>query len=109
MPLGWRSKLGPFLFGRRDYPIRHGDWSIKLTPREEKQGIVLALAVAKEYEGKGVAQKLMEHAEQWAREQGFKQLVLNVFAANAKVLKIYQKLGYETEQIKMVKILSDEA
>jgi GNAT superfamily N-acetyltransferase len=56
-----------------------------------------------------VAQKLMEHAEQWAREQGLKQLVLNVFAANAKVLKIYQKLGYETEQIKMVKILSDEA
>jgi ribosomal protein S18 acetylase RimI-like enzyme len=72
----------------------------------EKQGAILAIAVAKEHEGKGVAKLLMRHAENWARTKGLRQLVLNVFANNNRARQFYQMLGYQTETMKMVKDLT---
>lgn len=71
----------------------------------EPQGYVSTLAVAKNAEGKGVAKKLMLHAEEWAKSKGYKQLVLNVFSRNERALNFYSHLNYEKEIVKMVKEL----
>ncbi|MFD2444797.1 GNAT family N-acetyltransferase [Bacillus sp. CGMCC 1.16607] len=71
----------------------------------ESQGYISSIAVSKEGEGKGIARKLMEKAEDWSKEKGFKQLTLNVFAGNERAVNFYSKLNYENEIIKMVKEL----
>ena len=43
---------------------------------------VADIVVADEAAGRGVGSAMMERAEQWAREQGFSMLTLNVFTAN---------------------------
>lgn len=46
----------------------------------EEQGYISSIAVSKEGEGKGIAKRLMQLAEDWSREKGYQQVVLNVFA-----------------------------
>lgn len=70
----------------------------------EKTAYISAVAVASSGEGKGVGKQLMHRAEQWSREKGLKQLVLNVFKANQRAIDIYRHLGYEEEIVKMVKV-----
>ncbi len=72
---------------------------------QEPQGYVSDLAVSAEAEGKGVGRKLLEHAEAWARAQGYRILTLDVFAANAPARAFYTHLGYAEETVKMVKKL----
>lgn len=68
-----------------------------------EQGYISSIAVSKDGEGKGIAKKLMEKAEEWSKEKGYKQLTLNVFASNDRAIKFYSKLNFENEILKMVK------
>lgn len=53
------------------------------------------LAIAPEYRGKGISQRLMElHKEEAIKEQ-CKQLFLEVIVGNDRAIKFYEKLGYE--------------
>lgn len=72
---------------------------------QEPQGYVSDLAVSAQAEGKGVGRKLLEHAEEWARTQGYRILTLDVFAANTPARAFYIHLGYAEESVKMVKEL----
>lgn len=67
------------------------------------QGYISSLAVSKAGEGKGIAKKLMNKAEEWTRSKGYKQLTLNVFASNERAVAFYKKNQFESEIIKMVK------
>ncbi|HLO11613.1 MAG TPA: GNAT family N-acetyltransferase [Pseudoneobacillus sp.] len=69
----------------------------------EEQGYISSIAVSKEGEGKGIAKKLMQKAEEWSQQKGYKQLVLHVFANNERAIRFYQHLSFETEIVKMVK------
>ncbi len=71
----------------------------------ELQGYISAVAVSEQAEGKGVARALMERAEAWARECGFRILALDVFALNAHARSLYQRLGYVEETLKLIKEL----
>jgi ribosomal protein S18 acetylase RimI-like enzyme len=71
----------------------------------EEQGYLSWIAVSKEGEGKGIAKLLMEKAEEWTKNNGYKQLVLNVFANNKRAINFYSHLNFENEIIKMVKEL----
>jgi ribosomal protein S18 acetylase RimI-like enzyme len=71
----------------------------------EEQGYLSSIAVSKEGEGKGIAKLLMEKAEEWTKNNGYKQLVLNVFANNKRAINFYSHLNFENEIIKMVKEL----
>lgn len=73
----------------------------------EKQGYVSAIATSPNNEGKGVGKKLMQKAEEWTREKGLKVLVLEVFQNNERAIKLYEKLGYNKEIVKMTKVLKD--
>ena len=66
---------------------------------------VADLVVAREAEGLGVGAELMKRAEQWASEQGFATLTLNVFIANGRARGLYAKLGFAEEWIRCLKRL----
>ncbi|MHC5372535.1 GNAT family N-acetyltransferase [Enterococcus sp. LJL120] len=69
----------------------------------EEYGYISRLVVSKEAEGQGLGQKLISLAEKWALENDYKAIGLNVFSKNSKAVTFYEKLGYQTETIKMMK------
>jgi GNAT superfamily N-acetyltransferase len=68
-----------------------------------EQGNIVAIAVSPQGEGKGVGKRLMEKAEDWAHQKGYRQIILNVFAKNDRAVNFYKHLNYEAEVLKMVK------
>ena len=64
------------------------------------------LVVAEAAEGKGAGRALMRHAEDWARERGFVEVSLDVFAGNARARAFYERAGYRPDHVRMVKRLA---
>lgn len=64
--------------------------------------------VAKPYRSRGLGQRLMETAEEWAREQGLPRVSLSVAMRNTMGQRLYRSLGYEVETLRMTKKLIDE-
>ncbi len=62
-----------------------------------KQAYVFLLYVAPEHRHQGLGRAMMEHAQQWAKQQGYSQIGLQVFDDNAAALSLYQKLGYRSQ------------
>ncbi len=71
----------------------------------EPQLYIADLAVSQEAEGRSVGRMLMDHAEAWARAQGYRILALDVFAMNTHARAFYQFLGYKEETLKLIKEL----
>ena len=65
---------------------------VESDPRAEVSGLVIADG----YQGRGAGRLLMEHAEQWARSQGFHTVLLRSNVIRAAAHAFYEKLGYET-------------
>ena len=74
--------------------------------KSERHGHISDIIVAPEGEGHGVGKALMNAAETWARDHGFKWLTLNVFSHNERALRLYEKLGYGRDMIKYLKELN---
>jgi len=72
----------------------------------EEHGHISVIAVAASGEGQGVGHTLIEAGEEWARQQGYRLLTLNAFVENHQARRLYQKLGYEEEMIKYLKIIT---
>jgi len=72
----------------------------------EPCGYVTVLALIKEAEGQGVADRLMRDVEGWARAQGFRLLGLDVFANNQRARAFYRRLGYEEDSLRLTKPLA---
>jgi ribosomal protein S18 acetylase RimI-like enzyme len=53
----------------------------------------LAFAVVDQYQGQGIGSTLMRHLIAIARQSGLKELVADVLADNAAMLKIFQRSG----------------
>jgi ribosomal protein S18 acetylase RimI-like enzyme len=71
----------------------------------EKHGHISDIIVAPNGEGRGVGKALMAAGEEWARNNRFRWLTLNVFTHNTRARKLYEKLGYEEDTIKYLKEL----
>ncbi len=71
----------------------------------EKCGTVPLLAITESAQGMGAGKALMEAAETWAKNQGFRLLHLEVFSSNAQARSFYQKLAFKEDTINMVKHL----
>jgi ribosomal protein S18 acetylase RimI-like enzyme len=71
----------------------------------EACGTVPLLAVSPSAQGMGIGQLLMNAAEVWAKEQGYRLLHLEVFANNDNARGFYQKLGFQAETLHMIKAL----
>jgi ribosomal protein S18 acetylase RimI-like enzyme len=63
------------------------------------------LAIATEAEGKGVGKALMNAAEAWSKECGYRYLSLYVFGTNNHARKFYEKLGYDEDSLKLTKMI----
>jgi ribosomal protein S18 acetylase RimI-like enzyme len=71
------------------------------------QAYILSVYVAEACRGQGLGRLLMSRAEDWARENGFISIGLSVAAHNIAAITLYEKLGYETETLRMFKNLDE--
>jgi GNAT superfamily N-acetyltransferase len=63
------------------------------------------LVVAPDAEGRGVGRALLRRVEEWARELGHREVVLDVFAGNEGAVAFYRRCGYQPDHIRMAKPL----
>ena len=59
--------------------------------------------VAEPYRGQGLGRRLMETAEEWARQQGLPRISLSVGAHNKLAQRLYETLGYQVDMLRMTK------
>ena len=67
------------------------NWS---TSYDDKNIVVHRLAVRPDQQGKGLARKLMDFAEQWARENKYDAIRLDTYSQNPRNQRFYTKRGY---------------
>ena len=60
----------------------------------ESAGIVHRLMVRPEFQGQGLARRMMEFAEEEARRRGYASIRLDAFTKNPGALGLYENLGY---------------
>lgn len=63
------------------------------------------LAIAPGHEGRGLARRLLEHAEAFARDRGCVRLTLAVFEGNLRARTLYERFGFGTDLLRMGKPL----
>lgn len=66
---------------------------------------IFLLYVLPEHRRKGIGKALMLHAEAWAKARGDRQIGLQVFQSNQPALNLYDRLGFRTQSLWMVKPL----
>ncbi len=71
----------------------------------ERLAYVEDLALAAAAEGRGLARRLMQEAEGWARSLGFRRIGLSVWSQNVRARGLYERLGYQPETIHLLKEL----
>ena len=71
----------------------------------EGQAYIGELVTNEAAEGRGVGKALAQACEQWAREQGYRILSLATGAANERALGFYRHMGYQDEDVTLVKLL----
>lgn len=65
-----------------------------LTPADTKSIYIHRLAVHPDFQGQGIAQQLMDFAEDFARRNGYVSVRLDTFSQNPRNNRFYQKRGY---------------
>lgn len=67
------------------------NWS---TSDDDKNIVVHRLAVRPDQQGKGLARKIMDFAEQWAKDNQYDAIRLDTFSQNPRNQKFYTNRGY---------------
>ncbi len=83
----------------------HQEMVGKKSMQEIKTLYIDDLCVDEEARGKHVGTALYEHVLQFAKENGYYNVTLNVWADNKKAVGFYEKLGLHIQKIGMEKIL----
>jgi ribosomal protein S18 acetylase RimI-like enzyme len=71
----------------------------------EVEGWIYNVSVLPEFRGRGISLHLMQHAERYAREQGYEIIGLMVAVHNTVARRLYDKLEYREGNILMRKRL----
>jgi len=83
--------LGCFTLDTTHDPLWQGmAWEVPA----ESAAVVHRLMVHPAAQGRGLARRLMAHAESLARARGFRAVHLDCFTANPAALRLYERLGY---------------
>jgi len=67
---------------------------------------IMCIYVEAGFRGKGIGRKLMELGEDWARERGLIDVILNVSNENEVAIQLYESLGFEIETRRYIKKLA---
>ena len=65
-----------------------------------KHAHISVIATTESAEGRGVGKAMLQHAEEWSRARGMTLLTLNVFDANARAKRFYERAGFAPETLK---------
>ena len=63
------------------------------------------LVVAESARGRGVGTRLVNEAEEWAREQGARRIALTSALHREEAHDFYKRLGYEQTGVRLAKVL----
>ncbi|MCU1395297.1 MAG: family N-acetyltransferase [Ilumatobacteraceae bacterium] len=75
--------------------------------RRRRHGHVADLVVAEGFEGRGIAARLLDIAEDWARAQGFDWLSISVFEDNARAAQMYERKGFGRDVVRLIKPIAN--
>ncbi|MBE0424416.1 MAG: GNAT family N-acetyltransferase [Lutibacter sp.] len=67
---------------------------VKWLTKNQKNLYIHRLAVDPKFQGKGYAQKLMDFAEKYAKENGYNSIRLDTFSQNKRNQKFYEQRNY---------------
>ena len=70
-----------------------------------KHSLKIGITVLKGYRDKGIGTQLMMLLFEWSKFHDVKRIELEVFSNNQKAIKLYKRLGFETEGIKKKAVL----
>ncbi|TAL33641.1 MAG: GNAT family N-acetyltransferase [Spirochaetes bacterium] len=68
--------------------------SVRWNCAEGKSLVIHRLSVRPDCQGRGIAKRLMNHAEEHARNAGYLSIKLDAFVNNPAALKLYEGLNY---------------
>ncbi|MGF1719668.1 GNAT family N-acetyltransferase [Vibrio kyushuensis] len=73
--------------------------ALPVVPFLEKQQAcrINTIVVSKEKQNTGIGKLLFSKIESWAKEQGFKEIKLEVVEFNERAKQFYEKLGFRTQ------------
>ena len=77
----------------------NGEYDLVIENSKKKSYIIHRLAVPKQYRKQGIATKLMEFAEEMAKNNNIEVLKSDTEVCNDKTNKLFIKLGYEFKGI----------
>ena len=78
-------------------------WLIKSKSPKLAHVAGMGIAVAKEYQGRGIGRALVEKAEDVARSTGVVKIEVEVVAENTPSLSLFRKMGYQEEGVRKEK------
>jgi ribosomal protein S18 acetylase RimI-like enzyme len=61
------------------------------------------VVVTKEGEAQGCGRLLLVAAEEWAKRRAYRFITLSVFPENHRAVELYQRAGYETDVLRLLK------
>lgn len=67
----------------------------RLIKQPDLENAEMAVAVADQWQGKGVGRNLCEYCMKVAKEFGVKKLWMEILGINSKMLKLSEKLGFK--------------
>jgi GNAT superfamily N-acetyltransferase len=73
--------------------------------RRRKHGHVADIVVAEDHQSQGIATSLLARAEDWSRAQGYDWMTLGVFEQNIRAERLYERLGFRRDVIRLLKPL----
>lgn len=59
------------------------------------EGLIKRFYVAKEFRGKGLAQKMLDKIKDFAKKKNYKTIMVDIFQNNERAKKFFQKQGFE--------------
>lgn len=71
-----------------------------LFPLDQTAVEIKAIAVAAGHQGKGLGGRLLRHADDMARQRGFRKIVIGTANASVGQIYLYQKQGFELTELR---------